>query len=71
MSPRGFFSKESIHPHFTTEEYKNSDQYQKDIDSYIAMENRIKAWFGYPRFLWYKGLTALGILAKPEDNKDK
>jgi hypothetical protein len=71
MSPRGFFGKESLHPYFTTEEYLNSDQHKAEVDSYIAMEKMIKVWFGYPRFLWYKGLTALGILAKPEDNKDK
>lgn len=71
MTPRGFFQKESIHPHFTTEEYLNSDQHQKEIDSYIAMENRLRSWFGYPRFLWIKGLTALGYLAKPDDKQDK
>jgi hypothetical protein len=71
MSPRGFFSKESIHPYFTSEEYVNSDQHQRDIDSYIAMEKRLRSWFGYPRFLWIKGLTAIGFLAKPDDKQDK
>ncbi len=71
MSPRGFFGKESVHPHFTTEEYMNSDQHQAEVDHYIAMEKKIKAWFGYPRFLWYKGLTAVGILAATKDKEDK
>jgi hypothetical protein len=66
MSPRGFFGKESIHPHFTTEEYRNSDQHQREIDSYIAMENKIKAWFGYPGLLWMKILMATGLAATPE-----
>jgi hypothetical protein len=67
MSPRGFWSRESIHPHFTSEEYLNSDQHKKEIDRYIAMEKRLRSWFGYPRFLAIKVLTALGYLAKPED----
>lgn len=71
MAPRGFFQKESIHPHFTTEEYLNSDQHQKEVDQYITMTNTLRSWFGYPRFLWIKGLTALGYLAKPEDKQDK
>jgi hypothetical protein len=71
MTPRGFFSKEYISPYFTSEKYIESDQHKKEVDSYIAMENRLRSWFGYPRFLWIKGLTALGYLAKPDDKQDK
>lgn len=71
MSPRGFFSKEFIAPYFTSEKYLESDQHKKEVDQYIAMENRLRSWFGYPRFLAIKVLTALGFLAKPDDKQDK
>lgn len=60
-----------ITPYFTSQEYLDSDQHKKDVDQYIVMRNKIKVWFGYPRFLWYKVLTAVGILAKPEESQDK
>ena len=41
MVPRGFYGKESIHPHFTTAEYKRSPQGQKER----AAEKAIEAWF--------------------------
>ena len=39
--PRGFYSKESIHPHFTTNAYKRSPQGLAER----AVERRIERWF--------------------------
>ncbi len=41
MVPRGFYGKESIHPHFTTAEYKRSPQGRADR----AREKAIEQWF--------------------------
>lgn len=41
MVPRGFYGKESIHPHFTTAEYKRSPQGRAER----AAEKRIEQWF--------------------------
>ena len=41
MTPRGFYGKESLHPHFTTPEYKRSPQGQADR----AAEKKIEQWF--------------------------
>ena len=41
MVPRGFYGKESIHPHFTTAAYKASPQGQADR----AREKAIEQWF--------------------------
>lgn len=41
MVPRGFYGKESIHPHFTTPQYKRSPQGQADR----AREKAIEQWF--------------------------
>lgn len=42
MVPRGFYGKESIHPHFTTAQYKRSPQGQRER----AAEKAIEQWFG-------------------------
>lgn len=49
MSPRGYYSKESIHPHFTTRSYMESDQHKKEIESLITIENRIRGLLLIPR----------------------
>ena len=41
MVPRGFYGKESIHPHFTTAAYKASPQGQAER----ATEKKIEQWF--------------------------
>ena len=59
MSPRGYYTKELIHPHFTSDAYKNSDQYKSEVDHYIKA---IKVWkkiIGYPRFLAMKVWTIM------------
>jgi hypothetical protein len=66
--PIGFYTRETLHPFYTTEEYLNSDQHKAEVDHYISMGDKIKRWFGYPRVLWYKVLMILGILAKPEED---
>ena len=42
MVPRGYWGKESIHPHFTTPQYKASPQAQQDQERL----DTIKQWFG-------------------------
>lgn len=66
MSPRGFFSKEMITPYFTSERYVNSDQGKQGIDYYISIENKAKATLKYPQKIWFRILTAIGLLASPE-----
>ena len=47
MSPRGFYSRESIHPHFTTPEYKASPQGRRERAIEKAIEQRFfKVWRG-------------------------
>ena len=70
MSPRGFYSKEFVNPHFTSEKYLNSDQHKAEIDSYISMENRLRSIFNYPRKIWFELLMAIGFLAGPNQGKD-
>lgn len=41
MVPRGFYGKESIHPHFTTAAYKRSAAGREDA----RRERLIKEWF--------------------------
>jgi hypothetical protein len=33
MSPRGFYSRESISPYFTSSEYRQTEQYKSEIRS--------------------------------------
>jgi hypothetical protein len=71
MSPRGFYSREFINPHFTSERYLASDQHKIDLNTMSNIDKVIKVWLGYPRFLIIKGLMAVGILAKPDVDQDK
>jgi hypothetical protein len=71
MSPRGFYQREFISPYFTSEKYIGSDQHKAELDSIATMDKAIKVWLGYPRFLWIKGLMAIGLLAKPDVDQDK
>lgn len=41
MVPRGFYGKESIHPHFTTAKYKRSAAGREDA----RRERLFKEWF--------------------------
>jgi len=41
MVPRGYWGKESMHPHFTTPEYRASDQAKEEQ----ARLDAIKQWF--------------------------
>ena len=38
MSPRGFYTKEYISPHFTSSEYLKSEQAKKDADTMINID---------------------------------
>lgn len=62
MVPRGYWGKESIHPHFTTPQYKASPEGQAER----AREKAIEQWFVK---VW-QGITkgcrkAWGITKKP------
>lgn len=48
MSPRGFYSRESISPYFTSEGYKHTERYVEDVKVYTTIVNRVKAFFSYP-----------------------
>ncbi len=54
MSPRGFYTKEYIHPHFTSKAYLESDQHKVEIDNVIHTIEVWKKIIGYPRFLAMK-----------------
>lgn len=52
MSPRGFYSKESVHPHFTTETYLNSEAHRKEVEAFYQIMLKwtlfklyIRQWF--------------------------
>ena len=53
MSPRGYYSKESIHPHFTTEAYRNSDAYKQE-EAYVA--NLLFKWTLFKLYIrqWFR-----------------
>ena len=70
MSPRGFYSKEMMTPHFTSERYINSDQGKEEIDQYMSIENKVMSIIRYPRILWFNLLMAIGFLAAPNQGKD-
>lgn len=64
MSPRGYYTKESLHPHFTTKAYKESDAYKNEVAMEIAIENWFKGLIHLPRkiamkvwvwMVWYFG----------------
>ena len=66
MSPRGFYQRESIHPHFTTEEYMASDAYKNDLATMDKIEKKAEAIFMYPakiaKRVWIWILFRLGHL---------
>lgn len=47
MSPRGFYTREAIHPTFTTKAYRESDAGKHEAAMELAIEN------------WFKGLISL------------
>ena len=47
MSPRGFYTKELVNPHFTTRSYMESDQYKSEVEAMHTIE------------VWFKGLLSL------------
>lgn len=49
MSPRGYYSKEYIAPHFTSEGYKYTDQYKAEVEYITKWENRLRSLVKYPR----------------------
>lgn len=66
MSPRGFYQGESIHPHFTTPEYIQSEQGQRELATMDNIEKKIVRFVTYPaklaRRVWYGILVWLGYL---------
>jgi len=66
MTPRGFYAKESIHPHFTTPEYMASEEYKNELATMDKIEKRAEAIFMYPakiaRRVWIWILFRLGHL---------
>jgi hypothetical protein len=48
MSPRGFYQKEYIAPHFTSSEYLNSEQAKKDADTMINIDRVFVSLIKYP-----------------------
>lgn len=70
MSPRGFYSKETITPYFTSHKYIDSDQGIEEIDNYMSIENRLRSILNFPRKIWFEILMAIGFLAGPNQGKD-
>lgn len=48
MSPRGFYQRESIHPHFTTPEYIESEAGKNEYALMDRIEKKAQAIFMYP-----------------------
>jgi hypothetical protein len=49
MSPRGYYSKESINPYFTSEGYKYTEAYKAEVEAYTKFENRLRSLKKYPQ----------------------
>jgi hypothetical protein len=66
MSPRGFYAKESIHPHFTTDEYIQSEAGKSDYATMDRIEKKLASIVTYPakiaRRVWIWILFRLGHL---------
>jgi len=66
MSPRGFYQRESIHPHFTTDEYIQSEAGQREYATMDKIEKKAEALFMYPakiaKRVWTWILIRLGYL---------
>lgn len=64
--PIGFYTKETIRPFYTTDQYLESDQGKREMESLYTMENRIKGLIAYPgkiaRRVWYRILVWSGYL---------
>jgi hypothetical protein len=48
MSPRGFYTKEYISPHFTSSEYLKSDQAKVDAATMISIDKGFGKLIKYP-----------------------
>jgi hypothetical protein len=48
MSPRGFYTKEYISPHFTSSEYLKSDQGQKEMANLYKVNSTLVSLIKYP-----------------------
>jgi hypothetical protein len=48
MSPRGFYQREYISPHFTSSEYLKSDQYQEELKNMAKIDKRFDSLIKYP-----------------------
>lgn len=48
MSPRGFYQKEYIAPHFTSSEYLKSEQAKKDADTMAKIDKTFASLIKYP-----------------------
>ena len=56
--PRGFYTREILHPYFTTKEYQASDQYRHEVEAMLRMQDR-----------WHKAMEALKkTLRRPRKN---
>ena len=66
MSPRGFYTRESIHPHFTTQEYRMSEQGKHEAAIEHTIENCFKGLIQYPakitKSLWLWALLRAGYV---------
>jgi hypothetical protein len=66
MSPRGFYTRESIHPHFTTQEYRMSEQGRHEAAIEYTIENYVKGLIQYPakitKSLWLWALLRAGYV---------
>ena len=66
MSPRGFYTKESISPYFTSNAYLNSEQGKNELESMSIIYTRYKALLQYPakiaRRVWYWALLRAGYI---------
>jgi hypothetical protein len=66
MSPRGFYQGESIHPHFTTDEYIQSDQGKREYATMDRLEKKAEAILTYPakiaKKVWIAILIRLGYI---------
>lgn len=71
MSPRGFYQGESIHPHFTTPEYIQSEQGQRELATMDRLEKKAEAILTYPGKLAKKVWKKLMVWAGQLDQVDK
>lgn len=52
MSPRGFYQREYLHPHFTTMAYRNSEAGKKEAALERTIVNNITKIFKFPLKVW-------------------